>query len=43
MEIAKVEAFSDGVFAVAMTLLIYQVELPDFAEGKTNSALRNKK
>lgn len=37
----KVEAFSDGVFAVAMTLLIYQVEPPDFAEGKTNSELLN--
>ncbi len=25
MEVAKVEGFSDGVFGVAMTLLVYQV------------------
>lgn len=36
---ARVEGFNDGVFAVAMTLLIYQVEIPKFTEGKTNSEL----
>ena len=41
MEVAKVEGFSDGVFAVAMTLLIYQVETPRFEEGKSNSGLLN--
>jgi uncharacterized membrane protein len=39
MEAAKVEGFSDGVFAVAMTLLIYQVVTPHFEEGKSNSEL----
>jgi len=39
MEAAKVEGLSDGVFSVAMTLLIYQVEIPEFAEGKTNAEL----
>ena len=39
MEAAKVEGFSDGVFAVAMTLLIFQVETPRFDEGKSNLEL----
>lgn len=41
MEVSKVEGFSDGVFAVAMTLLIYQVQTPDFAKGNTRAELLN--
>ena len=41
MEAAKVEGFSDGVFGVAMTLLVYQLVTPGFDEGKSNSELLN--
>jgi uncharacterized membrane protein len=36
---SKIESFSDGVFAVAMTLLIYRVEVPAFDKNKTVSHL----
>jgi uncharacterized membrane protein len=36
---SKLEAFSDGVFAVAMTLLIYHIEVPAFSNNKTNAQL----
>ena len=39
MKAAKVEGFGDGVFAVAMTLLVYQVETPRFDEAKSNLEL----
>ena len=39
MQAAKVENFGDGVFAVAMTLLVYQVETPRFDEAKSNLEL----
>lgn len=39
MEAAKEESFNDGVFAVAMTLLIYQVATSHFEEEKSNSVL----
>ena len=41
MEVAKVEGFSDGVFGVAMTLLVYQLVTPRFEERKSNSELLN--
>ena len=41
MEVTKVEGFSDGVFGVAMTLLVYQLVTPRFDEGKSNSELLN--
>jgi uncharacterized membrane protein len=39
MEPAKIESFSDGVFSVSMTLLIFHVQLPEFSKEKTNSEL----
>ena len=39
MQPSKLEAFSDGVFAVAMTLLIYHIEVPSFINNKTNAQL----
>ena len=41
MEVAKVEGFSDGVFGVAKTLLVYLVVTPRFVEGKSNAELLN--
>jgi len=35
----RVEAFSDGVFAVAVTLLIFNVQVPHIADGELASAL----
>ncbi len=34
-ETGRVEAFSDGVFAVAITLLIFTIQVPDHEAGKT--------
>jgi uncharacterized membrane protein len=39
MEVSKIETFSDGVFAVAATLLIFQVQLPRFDTNMSNLAL----
>lgn len=41
MEAAKVEGFSNGVFAVAMTLLAYQVITPSVDAGNSNAQLLN--
>src|SRR3954469_16324507 len=35
-ETSRVEAFSDGVFSVALTLLIVEIRLPSLPEGATN-------
>lgn len=39
MNTSRVEAFSDGVFAVAITLLVLQFIVPDVQSGKLLSAL----
>ncbi len=39
MNTSRVEAFSDGVFAVAITLLVLQFTVPEVASGKLLSTL----
>ena len=41
MSTSRVEAFSDGVFAVAITLLVLQFIVPDVQSGKLLAALLN--
>ena len=38
-ETSRIEAFSDGVFAIAITLLILDVHVPTIAQGSLSAAL----
>src|SRR5213593_915772 len=38
-ETSRIEAFSDGVFAIAITLLILDVHVPTISQGNLGSAL----
>ena len=38
-ETVRIEAFSDGVFAIDITLLSFQLKAPDFKEAYTNQTL----
>jgi uncharacterized membrane protein len=39
-ETARIEAFSDGVFAIAITLLVLELRLPEAADVRTDTELR---
>lgn len=41
MDRTRTEALSDGVFAVAATLLVFSVQVPDVKKGELGSALLN--
>src|SRR5258708_15528139 len=38
-ETLRIEAFSDGVFAIAITLLILEIKIPNPAQGSLATAL----
>jgi len=38
-ETGRVEAFSDGVFAIAITLLVLELKIPHLADGGANGSL----
>ena len=39
MDKGRLEAFSDGVFSIAMTLLIFNIKVPELAQPVSDSAL----
>ena len=39
MSVARLEAFSDGVFAIVVTLLILDIKVPRAGEGSLAAAL----
>lgn len=39
MDKGRLEAFSDGVFSIAMTLLVFSIKLPDFSAPISDSEL----
>jgi len=39
MNKGRLEAFSDGVFSIVMTLLVFQIKLPDITPPITNAAI----
>ena len=38
-ETSRIEAFSDGVFAIAITLLILEIKIPTPAQGSLTASL----
>jgi uncharacterized membrane protein len=38
-ETGRIEAFSDGVFAVAITLLVFDLKVPQISTGGTNPVI----